>query len=290
MDAFWQDLRYAARSLAKSPLFTVTVFLSLTVGFGAAVAMFAIVNAFFVRPLPFPEAGQLVSIDERHPVRGRMAVAPANLKDMSARLTTIESLGAFQFADVNVGGPSTPIRVLALKCATDVFATLQVRAALGRTFHASDFEAGHDAVAVIADGLWREQFGRDPRIIGRTLRLDGVPRTVIGVMAPDFHFMGRTQAWVPSVLTPGQWTIRQFHSFTVVGRLPPGMSLTQARAELGTLAGQLSTAYPATNKDWTFSVAPLRDVIVGRRCGLERPRSWGRPSSCCSWRARMWRI
>ena len=273
-DAF-ADTRYAVRSLWKDRVFAITAFLTLGVGIAATIAMFAVVDAVLIRPLPFPASDRLVGLHERHPQRGWMAITPANLRDIQQEISAFALIGAVQGGQANLALGAGAQSVAVGQLGTDLFATLGVSPRLGRGFGPGDFEPGAAPVAVISHALWQQAWGGAPTVVGKTVRLGGDPYTVIGVMPPQFSLFGEVAVWTPwqgpaEAVRAGQslgsaWQDRQFHHFIGVARLREGVSLDDARAQLRTLAQRLAVDYPVTNTNWTFELMSLDGMILGTR-------------------------
>jgi len=198
MNGFIKDLRYAARALLKNPGFTVVAALTLALGIGANTAVFSLVDAVLLRPLDYPDADRLVMIYETNLAKGwdRFAVAPANFLDWKSQSRSLAALGAFTSDNFNLTGRDEPERIRGARVSAGLFPMLGVAAKLGRHILPEDDRAGAQPVVVLTDGFWRDRFGSDPKILGHALTLDGVGRTVVGVMPPAFRFLD-AQLYVP---------------------------------------------------------------------------------------------
>ncbi len=266
------DLRYAWRRLVHHPLTTGVVLALLALGIGASAAIFTLVHSVLLRPLPFPDAGQLVLAwqkERQHPQL--TAVSPPNFYDWQEQATSFEHLAAYGTFGANlVGNGGEPERIRISPVTADFFAVLGIETQIGRWIAAADFEQGPADVAVLSHGLWRGRFGGDPEIVGKTVDLDGVRYSVVGVMPPGFGFPEReTAVWLPSGLPRDREEsvagapYRAFRVLSVVGRLASGVEAAAADAELATLARQLEEAYPEANKDQEAVVTSLMDQVVG---------------------------
>jgi putative ABC transport system permease protein len=246
-----QDLRYAARSLRRdAPAFGAAV-LTLGIGFGATTTMFAVAQAVLLRPLPYADPDRLVEITETNPLKNWTGVtaAPANFADWRKSSASFAGMAAYIGNDVFLTGEGEPQRLKAFYATGDLFDVLGVRARTGRTLREEETYEGKERVAVLSHGVWQSQFGGDPGIVGRTIRLDGKAFAVVGVMPPSFFFPTRdVQVWLPLGFKPADFVEqRRPHYLSVVARRRPGVSMEQARDEMGAIASRLEEAYPDTN-------------------------------------------
>jgi predicted permease len=271
LEATWQDLRYGARMLLKSPGFTATVLLTLASGIGANITIFSVVNAVLLRPLPYPEADRLVFLWSEAPrqnIRER-ASAYANFSDWRNQNTLFEDLAVFDPTVVTLTGAAEPEQVMSVRTSANLFPLLGVEPLLGRTFTA-DEEQQKVRVVVLSHGLWQRRFGAAPDILGRTLEIDGVSSQVIGVM-PEHFKSGETPVWEPHTLFP-DWEARKAQrgtgSWQVVGRLKPQVSLAQAQTEMSAIAQRLGQAYPNDNKGLGVNLVPFQLQFTGSNVRL----------------------
>jgi predicted permease len=272
------DVRFALRLFTKSPLFTAAVVLVLGLGVGATTTVFTLVDAYLLKPLPFPEPERLVSVwrTRRPDGDGRNPFSVPDFIDLRAMATSFSHLAALRSVNVNMsegggrGAPAAPEPVGGSRVTADFFPALGVGAALGRTFTADEDRPGRDRVVVLSDALWRRRFGADPTAVGRTLSLDGKPYEVIGVMPPGFTmpvtlFAGvPSEMWVPAAFDGEGASRRDWHSWNVVGRLRAGASAETAGAEVRALAARLEEAHPDTNVNKAFYLLSLHEHLVGR--------------------------
>lgn len=260
MGTFWQDLVYAFRVFRKAPGFTVTATLALAVGIGASCAIFSLLDAAILRPLPFRDAQQLVALWERPPQFPKNSASPLTFLDWQKNSQSFSSMAALAFANRTLTGANMmPERVAAQVVTPSYFQVLGTNAISGRTFAENE---GRDHVAVISDGLWKRRFGADPGVVGKPLILNGVEYTVIGVMPAMFRVIGSIDVWTPFDLDP-KTAVRNSHFLRVFGRLKPGVSIEQARAEMAVIGEQIAQAAPETNKDWGVGVFPLQEDFTG---------------------------
>lgn len=258
------DLTFALRLLRRSPGFALVAVITLALGIGANSAIFALVDAVLLRPLPFPDPDRLVMLWERTERSARAAVSPLNMTDWKERSTALESIGGHV---PNVGGMVMNGRDGIAETITrqwvgaGFFDPLGVRPIVGRTFLPSD-EAARANVVVLREALWRNRFDADVSMIGRELRLDGVPFTVVGVVPDMVRFFGATDMWA-MVAFDRRPALRGAYGLRAVGRLKPGVTIDAARAEMATIAEGLAQAFPATNKGRSVTIEPIHDALIG---------------------------
>ncbi|MCY1018793.1 ABC transporter permease [Pyxidicoccus sp. MSG2] len=268
MDTLLQDLRLALRRLRRSPTFTVVAVATLALGIGANVAIFSVVHAVLLRPLPMRDDARLVRL---YTVgrQGPGPTSPLDLRDVREQARAFEGVVGLASAAVTLGadGPeSSPEKIQTGLVSAEFFQVLGAGVQLGRGLQAGDDAPGAPQVAVLSHGLWQRRFGGSPSVLGRSLDLGGPqPWTVVGVAAPGFDFPARSELW-----TPLQWDAsmvkseaRGAHWLEVYGRLAPGVSLEEARTEVSGIARRLAEQYPKTNADTGASVELLRDVLLG---------------------------
>ena len=266
-DEMIQDLRYGVRMLLKHPGFTTIAVITLALGIGANTAIFSVVNAVLLRPLPYQEPERLIRLWESNPGRGwpEFSASALNFEDWRKQQTVCEQLAAYEFATFNLTGGGEPERVAALGVTANLFPTLGTPPALGRNFLPEEERAGRHRVAILSDGLWRRRFGADPQLIGRQVQLSGENYTVVGVMPPRFRLTPGTELWTPLMLDPAlaPWHAnRSHHNIHVIGRLKPGVSLLQAQAAFDVVARQLEQQYPKSNAGWGVLLRTFYDWIV----------------------------
>ncbi len=271
MTTLLQDLRYAVRMLLRSPGFSFVVVATLALGIGANTAIFSLVEAMLLRPLPFAHPERLVMVWERNYKRDgseRNVVGPANFIRWSERSGSFESLAGFAPYNTNLTGSGTAERLTAGAVTANLFSTLGVNAAIGRVFLPEESRPGAPDVALLSDGLWRRRFGANPAIVGQTITLNSEVRTVVGVLPPSLQLPADAQVWVPLTINEqfrgwsGRW-------LQVVARLKDGVSLEQARSEMEAIAKRLEQESPDADAGWGVTVAPLhRDLVTDVRPAL----------------------
>ncbi len=262
MQILLQDLRYGARMLVQKPGFTLIAVITLALGIGANTAIFSVVNALLLRPLPFDNLDRIVAVFERTSDAPRNEAAAANYFDWQAQQSVFEHIGMYRWWGANLTGVEMPERVQGFLITASLFDVLGARPALGRGFTPEEEQPGQDRVVILNHGFWQRRFGGDPGIIGRAVSLDGVTRTVVGVMPPEYNYPPGGEILAPLALTPQQKQSRRNHTYLGVARLKPGVSLEQARADMDTIAARLEQQYPQTNTGWGAAVFPLLDHTV----------------------------
>src|SRR5215813_3352672 len=255
------DVRYALRGLAQKPGFTIAVILTLALGIGANTAIFSVVNAVVLRPLPFAEPEHLVWLWDTQP---QLPTAPASLPDFldwKEQNRSFEQLAAFQsgnmFLDTGDGTRDTQVGLVT----PETFALFRANPILGRVFTAEETLPGRYRVVVLGHAIWQNRFGADPNALGRKVELSGAAYTVIGVMPAGFSFPNQAELWRPLSIDPAKLD-RGPHYLRVVGRLKPGVTQTEAQAEMSAIAGRLSQQHPEKIAGHGVKLEPLRDVIV----------------------------
>jgi putative ABC transport system permease protein len=266
-DEMFQDLRYGVRMLVKNPGFTFVAVLTLALGIGANTAIFSIVNAVLLQPLPFSEPDRLVwTWGNIRNGGNRASVSPLDYLDYRAQNTTFEHFAAtFSFpASFNLTGSGDPERLQGQAATGDFFQALGVNAATGHTFLLENEEPGRDQVVVLSYKLWQRRFGGDPSLIGKTIALDGKSFEVIGVMPASFNFPRDAELWTPMnfQIAPGMKQ-RKAHFLRPVGRLKDGVTLAQAQADMDAVASRLEAQYPESDTGWNLRMVPLREQLVG---------------------------
>src|SRR4051812_38680305 len=262
MGTLFQDIRYGFRMLLKRPAFTFVVLLTLAVGIGANTAIFSVVNAVLLRPLPYKDPAQLYTVLHD----GWKPVAPANFIDLRDQNHVFETVAAAQLWGPNLSGADRPETVKALQLSASMFRLLGVNPSRGRTFNDGEDQPGNDHVVVLSDRLWQRKYGRDPKAVGQQITLDGENYTVVGVMPAQFQFAPfwatGAEMWAPLNLS-ARLQDRKGQSLRVFGRLKPGVTREQAQAEMDTISRRLEQQYPASNKGQSVSVDSLHDKAVG---------------------------
>jgi putative ABC transport system permease protein len=273
MGEFLQDVRFGWRVLRKNPGFTAVAVLTLALGIGANSAIFSMVHAILLQPLPFPNSGRLVMVWETDPNRevARGVVAPAELLDWRQQAHSFESLGAWRTWFYNLSGGTEPEQVWGMTITPNFFHVLEVSPSLGRSFLPSEGAPGHEQEVILSHGLWLRRFGGDAGVLGRSLTIDQKPYTIVGVMPAGFSLFGTLRhydIWMPFAWNPAQLR-RDAHSVIVMGRLAPGVSVAQAQAEMSTLLSREQREYSDEDQGLGIRVVGMRgELTAGLRPAL----------------------
>lgn len=263
------DLRFALRQLRRSPGFSAAAIITLALGIGACTAAYSLARGLLWRPLPFGDASRVVVLHGENPARGifRSEVSYTDLRDLRERVRTVTGLVVVAERAAVAGTPSGAERITSWVAEPGFFRLLSTPPLIGRAFRADEGRVGAAPVALLSYAFWSRRFGRDPAVLGRTIPIDGVPHLVIGVMPASFQVV-RSDVWLP--VAPDLVEQRADRNFVAVGRLAPGATLAEARAELSAAAASLAAAWPASNRGWGLDVQTYRDdnVDPGTRRGI----------------------
>jgi putative ABC transport system permease protein len=260
-----QDLRYALRILRKSPAFTAIIVLTLALGIGANAAIFSIINALLIRPLPFSTADRVMMIYEANHVRGfdQFSVSPGNFTDYRAQNRSFDGMAALVGGYFGFSAHGNAERIFGLEFTEDFFRILGVEPVLGRNFTPEEFQSGNTGVALLSYGFWQRGFGGSPSAIGSTVSIDGKTRTIVGVLPQGFDFEdSKADVWVPLTFTANDLQHRGAHWLNVVALKKSGVTDAQANADLAAIASHFGAQFP-DDINWTAFALPLREDIVG---------------------------
>jgi len=250
MRTIWQDLKYAARMLWKSPGFTLVAVLAIALGIAANTTIFGAINALLLKPYAFRETERIVSLFETMPQIGIRfgSVAPANFLDIREESKSFESLAASSGWSADLTDGDRPERIAGAAVTAGFFDVLGVQMRMGRRFTPEEEQPGRDPVVVISDGLWRRRFNADPNIVGRVVRINDRNTSIVGVASPEATYpRGEVEMWRPFIFDDEDVRERESHYLRAVGRLKPGATIESAEAELTNIAGRLAGEYPETN-------------------------------------------
>ncbi len=267
MRMFWQDLRYGARMLAKSPGFTAVAILTLALGIGANSAIFSVINAVLLKPLPYPEPNRLVVLDEYQLHTGESSVAWMNFLDWRDQNKSFEDMAAYRTIHLTLTGAGEPALLRTGQVSAAFFPLIGTKTILGRSFSKPEDNPEAGPTVVLSYNFWRNRLGGEPDVVGKTITLDGTAYSAIGVLAPGFNYFNQTvDIYVPIGLkgkTPS-WLDRVNHpGLLVLARLKPGVSLASARSEMDTIMRRLEQEYPKSNSGERASIVLLYSHLYG---------------------------
>jgi predicted permease len=270
MTNFWQDVRYGLRLLLKNPGFTAIAVLTLALGIGANTALFSVVNGVLLNPLPYPDPERLVAVYSNSDSSGMGSISYPNFVDWQRDNHSFSALGAFRTEEYNLTGVGEPERLHGHMVSADFLTALGINPILGRNILGEEDQAGGAPVVVLGDGFWKRKFGLSPDVLGKSLTLNGKQYTVVGVATSMIAGLSPTDVYLPI----GQWTDPTFRDrhismgTTAIGRLKPGVTFEQAKADMDSLAKNLAAAYPDSNKGSGIAIVPLKTDVVGSVRGI----------------------
>jgi putative ABC transport system permease protein len=266
MTAFLRDLRFAFRLLWQHKTFTAIAVLALALGVGPNTAIFSVLYATLYAPMPYPHADQLVMVWSK--IQGnRNGISAGDFLDWQKQSVSFQGLWAWNGFNANLGGAEGPEQIPGTESTPGQLAGLGVPPIIGRDFRADEDQPGKNRVVIFSNRLWRRRFAGKPSIVGQTIRMNGEPYTVVGIMPPGQMDRMPNQLWVPLTIKPEQIN-HDFHWLLAMGRLKPGVSIKQAQADMDAVTKHIGELYPP-NKGWGASVEPLRndflpkDMIAG---------------------------
>jgi putative ABC transport system permease protein len=265
MHKMWQDLRYGVRMLLKNPGITFVVILALALGIGANTAIFSVVDAVLLKPLPYPESDRLVFLNETSKSMDEISVSYPNFTDWRNQNRVFEKIGVYNRSSYNLTGVGEAERIVTGQMSADLFAALRVNPALGRLFTNDEDKPGASPVVVLSYPLWQRRFGGQTSILNQPLTLNGKSYTVIGIMPAGFQFPTRVEMWVPVGQLSGEasWQQRGNHpGLYGVARLKPGVTFAQAKAEMDTIGANLEKQYQDSNAGNGIGVRPLLEIFT----------------------------
>ncbi len=265
MTTLYNDIKYAFRQLGKNPGFTTVAVLTLALGIGANTAIFSMINSVLLESLPYPDPGQLVQIYEAFPNYDRNSVAGGAFKDWYEHNTKFSHMAVYEHKERNLTGDGPPQRVSGLMVSSEFLSVLGIEPIIGRDFAAGeDAVGGNNLVMILAHKFWQNRYGSDPDIIGKSVMLDQVPFTIIGVLGPNALLLDNELYLIPDVIDgPGTFWGRAGHWRHVIGRMSPGVTVSEAEAELCGIKEQLNAEYPEFKRECTVNAVSLQEVYAG---------------------------
>ena len=260
-----QDIRFALRMLIKSPGFALMAIFTLAIGIGANTAIFTVLNAVLLRPLPFHDPARLVILTEKSPQFDSMSVAYQNFQDWKSQNGSFENMALFRRRDVTLTGDRGPEHINGREISAGFFTLLGVPPTMGRDFEPKDDQEGAAPVAVLSYGLWQRRFGGDPNVLGKTVHLNDANYTVVGIAPRDFWFYTEADVFTPVGASGSMWlkNREQREGSQVVGRLKAGITAQQAHADMDNIGRRLAAAYPDANAAHGIGFVPMMDDVVG---------------------------
>ncbi len=260
--------KYASRALARQPTFLLVALLTLALGIGATTAIFSVIKAVVLNPLPYGDPEQIAVLWEVNPEGNQERVSVPTFEDWQREVRSLQSVAAYRQVDFSYAGNGDPRNVPGVRATPELFTMLRAQALLGRTFVPEEAVVGADRVVVLSHGFWSRVLGADPRVVGTKIQLDAVPFTVVGVMPPAFEFPTSTnvEAWTPLAFDPKDLhgASRRARSLTVVGRVADGASMAQAQNELSVLAARIAAAHADSSKGWGARVVAAHEQLVAQ--------------------------
>ena len=263
-----RNIKFALRQLWKSPGFAIVAVLIFALGIGANTAIFSVVNGVLLEPLPFRNPDRLVQLwhtppQSSFPGINRFAISAANFLDWQKQNHVFEEMTLYSFRGFDLSGAGKPESLRSGAVTSSFFSVLGVQPLYGRVFTADEDQPGRNHVAILTYRYWKQRYGADPGVIGRTMNLDGTAYQIVGVMGPRMTRPDFAQIWTPLGLTPQEAAVRGEHHYLAMARLKPGITLAQAQNEMNTISHRLEIQYPADDKGWGAEVISLRDSLVG---------------------------
>jgi putative ABC transport system permease protein len=261
-----RDIHYALRLLWKRPGFTLVAIITLALGIGANTAIFSVVNAVLLAPLPYEEPDRLLVVGARQVIanENQLPTSWPDFEDWREQNRVFEQLAATRNAIFNLTTAGETERIMGARVSSNLYALLRVKPILGRDFLEAEGKPGAEAVAILSYGLWQRRYGADPQIVGRALQLDGIPYTVVGVLPQGVYFPAPDTELVIPLIPQQREILRPMRFIRVLGRLRPGVSLQQASADMDTIAARIEQQYPDSNTGWRVQLVPLQEQMVGK--------------------------
>ncbi len=265
MGTFGQDIRFGVRMLVKNRLTTLVCVAALALGIGANTAMFSLAEAFLLRPVPFDNAEKFVALVDARPGQNidMNSVAPATYFEWQEQAHSFDEMGAYRWDTLNLTGAGEPEKVQGFEISANFFGMLGIQPRMGRTFLPEEEQRGKDQEIILSSGLWERRFASDPNVLGKTLKVYGKTYTIVGVMAKGFDYPKPAEAWVPLSFDVKERAARDQRQLWVLARLKPGVTFTQASAEMHTITARQAQAFPDVYNGWNLHAMPLSAFATG---------------------------
>jgi len=263
MEQLGQDVRFGLPMIRKSPGFAVAAILTLALGIGGTTAIFSFVDAVLLEPLPFPEAERIVNVWEKPPGGDRNGISTLNFLDWKRQNTVFTAMAAQTWSSATLTDTDVPVELRNGRVSAPYFEIFGAKPMLGRTFAVDEDQPGKQYVLVLSHRVWQNRFGADPKIIGRSIRLNGAQHTVIGVMPPGTYDREWQDVWTPLAFKAEEMT-RDYHWMISWARLKPVVTLDQAREQMKSIAAQIEQGYSKSNQGWSAAVCRYKDSVVDK--------------------------
>jgi putative ABC transport system permease protein len=265
METIWQDLKYAFRTLAKKPSFTLIAVLTLALGIGANAAIFSVVNTVLLRPLPYSNPDLIMTLGTFWKTTNSIGwVSQPDFQDWHDQGSAFDAMAYYNFEETGATAGSNADYASGAIVSSEFFSVFSVQPQLGRLFSEEEQKIGGPLVTLISDAFWQRNYGGSPQAIGQTLRTENMAFTIVGVMPRGFRFPGANDFWIPMSVfqRPGEIEDRGAHNYEAAGRLKGGVTVRAAQAQMQTIAARLEQQYPSSNKDKSVAVVPMRELMV----------------------------
>lgn len=267
LETLWADVRYGLRMFRRNPGFTAVAVLTLALGIGANTAIFSVVQGVMLAPLPYDQPDRLVIVWQNNAQTPRLSVSLPDFREWQRQATSFEQMAGARWSAFNLTSPGTPEHTTGLEVSSGFFHLLGAQLSLGREFTPQEDQAGGARVAIITDHLWKARFGGDAQALGKSLTLDGVSYIIVGILSPEFRFVDNRDVYIPLAQGDPMFNDRRFPGVLPIGRLKPGVTISQAHSEMDSIQANLNQLYPATDHGFGAVIVPLKPAVVGDIAG-----------------------
>ncbi|HEV2986938.1 MAG TPA: ABC transporter permease [Candidatus Angelobacter sp.] len=267
LETFWTDVRYGLRMFHRSPGFTTVAVLTLALGIGANTAIFSVVQGVMLAPLPYYQPDRLVIVWQNNAQTPRLSVSLPDFEEWQRHASSFEQMAGVRWYSFNLTSPGPPEHSTGFEVSSGFFHMLGVQLSLGREFTPQEDQAGAARVAIINHRLWKARFGGDPQAVGKSVTLDGVSYTIVGILPPEFHFVDDRDVYIPLRQADPMFNDRRFPGVLPVGRLKPGVNASRAHSEMDSIQANLNQLYPDTDRGFGTVIVPLKPAVVGDIAG-----------------------
>jgi predicted permease len=267
LEAVWADARYGLRMLRRSPGFTAVAVLTLALGIGANTAIFSIIQGVMLAPLPYYQPDRLIIVWQNNAQSPRLSVSLPDFQEWRRQATSFQEMAGVRWYDFNLTNPATPEHISGFEISSGFFRTLGVELSLGREFTPQEDQAGGARVVIINDRMWKTRFGGNPQTIGKSLSLDGVSYTVVGILPPEFRFVEDRDVYIPLAQGDPMFNDRRFPGVLCIARLKREVSISRAQGEMTSIQATLDQLYPVSDRGFGTVIVPLKAAVVGDIAG-----------------------